>query len=505
MSCKSLRSSTRDAEIATHLLQSLEIFLTASASKKGAPGAFNISIAQALPSDVLVKIGETHLADSEVITPLCNCIVLQATSSMEYRDDFVNAGTIAIPLRVFDQAEVHTPQACASSASLLKELLIESRRAASQFMDAGGPRLILKVLSKHADDAPVVCHTLSALAVAAQFVPVRRALAHPELPHTLTLFDQIFRVAEAHVSTTPDVLSWACLAAGALSECEHEESQEIMRKAMDMELLQALVTKLQSTFYTSVDMDFCNSLISDAAQSDLSDPAILTANGEIIKKPPRRADTQLEPSKSFHAETVAVLPAPSKVQGDWHDPLDVFAPLRGLGVGAAQSRAAITQDQIAVLRGVASAPVKPDVASKFMRALRDQYIDGQKGSVDKFMTRRGPDEEGDDGNLYEGSYLLSTDEQRLLKPFIQRMEEAQDKQKEYKEIEHRWNVKAAEDEQEDQGFLAGIFGESKEKAEETPGQSAAPPQVTPAPQGKPKPKPKANPQKDQKAGSDDSN
>ena len=31
---------------------------------------------------------------------------------------------------------------------------------------------------------------------------------------------------KAHVSTTPDVLSWACLAAGALSECEHEESQE---------------------------------------------------------------------------------------------------------------------------------------------------------------------------------------------------------------------------------------------------------------------------------------
>ena len=47
--------------------------------------------------------------------------------------------------------------------------------------------------------------------------------------------------------------------------------QEIMRKAMDMELLQALVTKLQSTFYTSVDMDFCKSLISDAAWSHLAD------------------------------------------------------------------------------------------------------------------------------------------------------------------------------------------------------------------------------------------
>lgn len=28
----------------------------------------------------------------------------EATSSREYRDDFVRAGTIAIPLRVFDQA-----------------------------------------------------------------------------------------------------------------------------------------------------------------------------------------------------------------------------------------------------------------------------------------------------------------------------------------------------------------------------------------------------------------
>ena len=40
----------------------------------------------------------------------------------------------------------------------------------------------------------------------------------------------------------------------------------------------------------------------------------------------------------------------------------------------------------------------------------------------------------------------------------QGMEEAQDKQKEYKEIEHRWNVKAAEDEQEDQGNSIAVNG-----------------------------------------------
>ena len=92
---------------------------------------------------------------------------------------------------------------------------IESRKAASQFMDAGGPRLILNVLShwarsmtlhwmfsgvvrlsglystggllfvivqhcaaklllgKQSDNAAVVHHALSALAVAAQFVPAR--------------------------------------------------------------------------------------------------------------------------------------------------------------------------------------------------------------------------------------------------------------------------------------------------------------------------------------------
>eukprot|EP00434_Breviolum_minutum_P010219 symbB.v1.2.009017.t1/scaffold564.1/size186654/11 len=104
MCCKSLRSSTRDAEILAHLLQSLEIFLKASASKKRSPKPVNLSLAQALPSDILVKIGETHLSDSRVITPLCSCIVMQATASEEYRDDFVSAGTIAIPLRVFDEA-----------------------------------------------------------------------------------------------------------------------------------------------------------------------------------------------------------------------------------------------------------------------------------------------------------------------------------------------------------------------------------------------------------------
>ena len=42
---------------------------------------------------------------------------------------------------------------------------------------------------------------------------------------------------------------------------------------------------------------------------------------------------------------------------------------------------------------------------------------------------------------------------------IQGMEEAQDKQKEYQEIEHRWNVKAAEDEQEDQGNSKAVSGQ----------------------------------------------
>lgn len=72
-------SSHEAQEILAHLLQSLEIFLKASASKKRSPKPVNLSLAQALPSDILVKIGETHLSDSRVITPLCSCIVMQVT------------------------------------------------------------------------------------------------------------------------------------------------------------------------------------------------------------------------------------------------------------------------------------------------------------------------------------------------------------------------------------------------------------------------------------------
>lgn len=43
-----------------------------------------------------------------------------------------------------------------------------------------------------------------------------------------------------------------------------------MRKAMDMDLVQGLVTKMQATYYTPVDIDFCKTLISNAANSNLS-------------------------------------------------------------------------------------------------------------------------------------------------------------------------------------------------------------------------------------------
>lgn len=55
-----------------------------------------------------------------------------------------------------------------------------------------------------------------------------RSLSWHPAKHSTSIF---FAECQAHVSTTPDVLSWACLAAGALSECEYEESQEQCRNA----------------------------------------------------------------------------------------------------------------------------------------------------------------------------------------------------------------------------------------------------------------------------------
>ncbi|CAE7260101.1 mhkB [Symbiodinium natans] len=468
MACKSLRSSTRDAEIVRHILVSLQTFLAqASSSSNGGPAAVNRSLAQALPFDVLVRVGDIHHENSDVVSPLCRCIDLQAGASKEYRDDFVNAGAMAVPLRVFDEAEVHTPEACAASARIMKVLLTESKKAASQFMDAGGPRLLLNVLSKQSDSSEVVHHCFAAMAVAAQFLPVRWALVHPQLPHTMTFLDQILRVADAHVASIADVLPWACLAVGVLTECEHEESQEMMRAAINQDLLQSMLTKMRSHYSFRGDLDFCMQLIDSAASCDLSDRVILSEDGALLKMPTPRLDVP-EPPKDFHAETVAIVPEPVNIQGDWHEPLDVFGPLRTLGVGksAAEFGAAITKEQIDVLRGVASAPVKQQIASQFLRAVRDEYLEGKAGAIETFMTRRGPPEEGDDGVLYEGEYLLTADEQRALRPFIQRMQDAPEKPKEFLEIEHRWNVKAAEDMPEEQGFFASVFGGSTPAAAE---------------------------------------
>ena len=107
---------------------SLQTFLQkASADSDSGPAAVNRSLAQALPFDVLVRVGDTHHANSGVVAPLCNCMNLQATvcrsplahfismvsasqaaASKEYRDDFVNAGAIAVPLRIFDEAPIIT-------------------------------------------------------------------------------------------------------------------------------------------------------------------------------------------------------------------------------------------------------------------------------------------------------------------------------------------------------------------------------------------------------------
>ena len=63
-------------------------------------------------------------------------------------------------------------------------------------------------------------------------------MIHPQLPHTLTTLDQLFRVADAHLEALPDVLPWACLAAGALTECEHEESQELREGDLDVSVFE---------------------------------------------------------------------------------------------------------------------------------------------------------------------------------------------------------------------------------------------------------------------------
>ena len=94
-----------------------------------------------------------------------------------------------------------------------------------------------------------------------------------------------------------------------------------MRKAINEDLLRSTLTKMRSHYSFRGDLDFCMQLISSAASCDLSDVAILSDDGGLLKMPAPRIEAP-EPPKSFHAETVVLVPEPVKVQGDWHEPLD---------------------------------------------------------------------------------------------------------------------------------------------------------------------------------------
>ena len=61
-------------------------------------------------------------------------------------------------------------------------------------------------------------------------------------------------------------------------------SQEIMRKAMNMDLVQAMLTKIHSNFYSQVDMVFCQELISIAAKSTCSSKADVVGQGLASRK-----------------------------------------------------------------------------------------------------------------------------------------------------------------------------------------------------------------------------
>ena len=95
----------------------------------------------------------------------------------------------------------------------------------------------------------------------------------------------------------------------------------MMRAAINQDLLQSMLTKMRSHYSFRGDLDFCMQLIDSAASCDLSDRVILSEDGALLKMPTPRLDVP-EPPKDFHAETVAIVPEPVNIQGDWHEPLD---------------------------------------------------------------------------------------------------------------------------------------------------------------------------------------
>lgn len=338
-----LRSFIRDSVIAANCITAL----LCSFSQRG----HIYSFLDAMPIVELIMMGEVHRSDPEVLPSLCAVFGVLGTAGSDILQELVDAGAVAIPYRAM-AASRQDARIAVAAARAVKSLTHGRSVALQQTLQLRGTVLLFTTLMAHGTNASVVREVLAALAAIGQDRECQKQLCDPGLPETWLTLDGILRVAEATVSQDPDVLAQTCLALGTLTYCDVQAIQESMRHRIGIDDHGGRVEVNPESFVwpnllkladRHVDFNgneaYLCKLIFQAHGGNLKHDRILSPTGHVVGTVKVKTGVKSIEELTQEAETSKskrqTLENDARRNASLSGHVDIFAPLRALGVGSA--------------------------------------------------------------------------------------------------------------------------------------------------------------------------
>jgi len=316
-----LRAFPQDPEVAASALEAMSLIAQR--------GQHVRTVIDSVPPTELVTIGEAHATNTRVNSPLCTLLGTEAMSSNEIREDIINSGAIAVPLRALNFIHADPGFVLAALRSL-KCLAFRSREALQQVAHLRGAKILIGVLERHATNPEIVHPVLQAISAICKLELLRLQLVSVENPESFHVLDKILHAACATANQDADILAQACCALGTLTASEHEQDHSRLVKAIDNRLMSTMVARVeQGCPEYAGGLAYCGRVIAVAAGTELYAGRMLSESGAEVTSLPSAAPRK-DPLKGKRIRKPRDMPEKVGVDDEEYD---IFAPLRGLGLG----------------------------------------------------------------------------------------------------------------------------------------------------------------------------
>jgi len=291
----------------------------------------------AAPANELVKLGELHMTNPKIIDPVLRLLATEAFDSIKVREELIRSSAVAVPLRALDFAWADAKISVLALIAL-KRLTFRSRDALRQCHRANGINVVWKLLQLHQKDPIVVREALSTIAYIAKHPKARLQLINLWQVETLDVLDQILHIVSLTVGEDGDILAQGVLALGTLTANQDPVVEQHLRKQIDKNLLNEAIWRAAAELPiiefvgTRNAPAICEYLLEIALPSELYHDRVFTKGGRLIADLPElhkladMPDPLEPPARRQRAKDAAE-------QVGAEDKFDIFAPLRGLGVG----------------------------------------------------------------------------------------------------------------------------------------------------------------------------